>query len=99
MRANMNFNKDILNKIKNQIQRNKDIKEIILFGSRAKNVAKNGSDIDIAIIGNNLSFKDICDISANIEELNLPYKVDIINYNKITNSALLEHIKKVGIKL
>ena len=32
-----------------------------------------------------------------LDELDLPYKIDLINYNAITNPALKEHIDRVGI--
>ena len=39
------------------------IKQVVLFGSRVKGTYKEGSDIDIAICGDNLNLDDLFDIS------------------------------------
>jgi predicted nucleotidyltransferase len=88
--------KEFLEKIIAAIKTNNNIKEIILFGSRAKGNFKTGSDVDIALVSNDISYDEISHIRTNIDELLLPYNVDIIDYNKITNNALKEHILKVG---
>lgn len=88
----------ILEKIKATMLSDK-VKDIILFGSRAKGGAKNGSDIDIAIVSDDLSFKEICGLAVKIDDFNLPYKVDIIDYNNITNQELKNHIDRVGVHI
>jgi predicted nucleotidyltransferase len=85
-----------LEKIIYTIKLDKRVKEIILFGSRAKGNFKKGSDVDIAIIAESLSFDELNKIRAAINELVLPYYVDIIDFNKITNDKLKEHILRVG---
>ncbi len=74
------------------------IQTVILFGSRAKGTAKQGSDIDLALIGNApLTFRDICRLDNQLDELDLPYQIDLIDYHTITNSELKDHIDRVGI--
>jgi len=34
-----------------------------------------------------------------LDELDLPYKIDIVHYNTITNEELKEHIDRVGIDI
>lgn len=75
------------------------IDEVILFGSRAKGTYTNGSDIDIALKGNNLILRDVLDLLIDLEELYLPYKFDIIIFDRIKEQALIEHINRVGIAL
>jgi len=68
-----------------------NIQKVILFGSRAKGNYKKGSDIDLAIIG------DERKVSYQLnEETNLPYFFDVINLYKVTNKNLIEHIHSVG---
>jgi predicted nucleotidyltransferase len=88
-----------IEKIKSLIEASSNIKSIILFGSRAKGAAKDGSDIDLAIVGDNIGFRDVCGLGSKLDELGLPYKIDIINYNSITNQELKEHISRVGVVL
>jgi uncharacterized protein len=82
-----------------ELKKNKKIGEIILFGSRAKGTYHNGSDIDIALKGNRINLKDILDASIEIEKLLLPYKLDLIIFNRIKEEALIDHINRVGIIL
>lgn len=68
-----------------------DIQKIVLFGSRAKGNHKRGSDVDLAIIGDERKATYMLN-----EETNLPYFFDVINLYKITNKSLIEHINRVG---
>lgn len=82
-----------------ELQRNTKIKEIILFGSRAKGTFNNGSDIDLALKGNSLNLQDILDANIETEKLLLPYKLDLVIFDRINEPALIEHINRVGILL
>ncbi|HPI21152.1 MAG TPA: nucleotidyltransferase domain-containing protein, partial [Candidatus Kapabacteria bacterium] len=62
----------------------------------AKGNFKNGSDIDLAIISENLSFDELLEIKVNLEELLLPYIFDLVDYNTITNEDLKQHIQRIG---
>ena len=81
------------------MQQNLNITKIILFGSRAKGTNHTGSDVDLALYGDKLGFNDILDLSIEIEKMNLPYKFDLILYNRIKESTLIDHINRVGIRL
>ncbi len=73
------------------------ITDAILFGSRAKGNFSNGSDIDIALKGEDLVLNDLLDISTEFDELPLPYKFDLVLYHRIKEIALIEHIDRIGI--
>jgi predicted nucleotidyltransferase len=73
-----------------------EIYTVILYGSRAKGNFKNGSDIDLTIIENNLDFKQLIAIENKIDDLLLPYKIDLSQKKHITNNELLEHIERIG---
>lgn len=85
-----------IEKIKEVFRKNNKITEAILIGSRAKGNFKNGSDIDFALKGTELSLDDILSLNVSFDNLNLPYKFDILIYSKIQNPDILEHIKRVG---
>lgn len=75
-----------------------EVREAIVFGSRAKGNYKNGSDVDVALKGDKLSFQQVSAIGYVLnEETNLPYKFDILNYNQIKNDELKQHIDRVGV--
>ena len=78
------------------LKKNKKVRKIILFGSRAKNTHSNGSDIDIALKGQNLHTNDVLSLSVELDELDLPYKIDLVIYDRIEEKSLKEHIDRAG---
>ena len=88
-----------LNALLSELKKNTEIDEIILFGSRAKGIFRNGSDIDIALKGRNLKLNDILEAMSGIDKLLLPYKLDLVIYTRIKEPALIEHINRVGVIL
>ncbi|HOY97131.1 MAG TPA: nucleotidyltransferase domain-containing protein [Catalimonadaceae bacterium] len=94
----MNFGlpeSDYLNLIKVFLQHPK-IEKVLLFGSRAKGTFRPGSDIDLVIYANALDFKEFMQIQIELDELELPQKIDLINGNTIRNSDLIAQIHRVG---
>lgn len=73
-----------------------EIDHAIIFGSRAKGNYKNGSDIDIALTGSNLSFELLAKISAKLDDLSMPYTLDLSIFSMIENQDLIDHINRVG---
>ena len=86
-----------IDKIKAVLANYSEVEKVILYGSRAKGNYKNGSDIDLTIIGNELTLATIYKIENDLDDLYLPYKIDLSIYEKISNSALIEHIDRIGI--
>ena len=84
--------------IQKVFETNSKIDEVILFGSRGKGNYKEGSDIDLAVKGRNINLDDILSLSRKLDELNLPYKIDLINYATINDKDVVEHINRVGIE-
>ena len=75
----------------------KEIERVILFGSRAMGNFKKGSDVDLAIVGEEITSKVIYELDDLLNEVYpLPYFFDIIQYEEINNQHLLEHINTVG---
>ncbi len=86
----------IITKINNVFKKYPQVFEVILYGSRAKGNFKNGSDVDLVLIGNRLDLSLLYKIRNEIDDLLLPYSFDISILNLITNENLLEHINRVG---
>lgn len=72
------------------------IDKAILYGSRAKGNYRNGSDIDLTLVGNDMTLSDLGKLEWELDDLLLPYKVDISLFHQISNSSLVDHIEKVG---
>lgn len=73
-----------------------NIKKVVIFGSRAKGNYREGSDIDLAVIGDGISRAQITDICLRIEDLGLLYKVDVLDYYKYKDTPIGEHIARVA---
>ena len=90
----------IIHLIRNEILTHKNIQDIIVFGSRAKGNYQKGSDIDIALKGTDISFELIARLKAKFNQLMpIPYHVDIVRYEDVTNTDLTDHIDSVGISI
>ena len=75
-----------------------EIKKAVVFGSRAKGNYKTGSDVDIAVFGEDVSFSTIARLHSRLEEEGpLPYFFDIVDYTHSEHRELKEHIDRVGI--
>ncbi|MCM3548448.1 DNA polymerase beta domain-containing protein [Niallia circulans] len=83
--------------IKEVLREVEEIDDVLVFGSRAMGQEKRGSDIDLALIGKNLSSKQVTRISSILnQELPIPYFVDALHYNTLENEQLKAHIDKEG---
>lgn len=70
-----------------------DVK-VVLFGSRARGDFVSASDIDVGIIiGESVDRKKIILLREYIEELNIPYKVEIVDFSKVS-----EEFKQMALK-
>lgn len=72
------------------------INEAIIFGSRALNTFKKGSDIDIALKGEEIEIVTSTISGILNEESHIPYFCDVLDYNFIDNEELKNHIDRVG---
>lgn len=73
-----------------------NVEQVIIYGSRAKGNNKPGSDIDLTLIGNELSDQEITTMMRLIDELPIPYTVDLSLLHHIDNPDLIAHIQRVG---
>ena len=72
-----------------------EIREVKIYGSRAKGNYRKGSDIDFALFGD-IDFRLLSKIASEIDELPTPYKYDVTDYKTTKNQDLKEHIERVG---
>ncbi len=72
------------------------IRRALVYGSRAKGNYRSGSDIDIVLDAPALAFADLMRIETEIDDLMLPWQVDLSLLSQIENQNLLDHIERVG---
>jgi predicted nucleotidyltransferase len=90
----------LINSILNQLQKiltqYPHISSAKIYGSRAKGTFHDRSDIDIALIGNDITRFEVAGILLELDESNIPYSFDFNIYHEIKNLALKEHIDRIG---
>ena len=84
-------------RLREVLTRHPQVQRAVLYGSRAKGCQRAGSDIDLAIEGDELTLIDILRIDGELDDLMLPYRIDLANLAAIDNQALREHIRRVGV--
>lgn len=90
---------DVLSEIIAVFRQYAAVSRVVIFGSRAMGTHRSGSDIDLAVQGNDLSFWDIVNLLDALENLDLLYKFDLLDRNKLTEPALIDHIDRVGVPI
>ncbi|MBW2369888.1 MAG: nucleotidyltransferase domain-containing protein [Deltaproteobacteria bacterium] len=86
---------ETIEKVNRVFNRYDAIDTVILYGSRAKGSHKPGSDIDLTLIGKKLNLKLLNKISLDLDDLLLPYTIDLSIYHNINDADLIEHIERV----
>jgi predicted nucleotidyltransferase len=88
-----------LQAIANVVYSNERVQEAKIFGSRAIGTFREGSDIDICLIGEELTLTDLNRISTELDELNIPEMIDLVNFRTIKNENLLMHINTFALSI
>jgi len=86
-----------LRKICAVLSRYPQVEKAILYGSRAKGNYKNGSDIDLTLHGADLSLNVLYKILNDLDDLLLPYTIDLSIFHDIDDPDVIEHIERVGV--
>lgn len=86
----------VIQELQDVFRRHANIKKVLIFGSRSKGNYRTGSDIDLALIGNDLDYQQLLDISTEIDDLELLYSIDLINYHAKVGTPIGDHIDRVG---
>ena len=72
------------------------IERVVIYGSRAKGTQRHASDIDLCIEGDSLAVTDLLRLENAIDDLLLPWRVDLALRHTIDDPDLLAHIDRVG---
>ncbi len=81
------------------LRREGRIRNIWLYGSRALGKETTGSDIDICLEAATLGMSELAVLEAQIDDLLLPWKVDLVLLHQIDDPDLLAHIQRAGVEV
>lgn len=87
---------DELEKLRVVFEEEPRVAEVVLYGSRAKGTHRPSSDIDLTLKGQDLTMGRLMDLSSKIDDLLLPYELDLSIFEHIDNQELVDHIDRVG---
>ena len=79
------------------LQKYPEVNRGLIFGSRAMGNYDIASDIDLAIKGKDVTFKTEINISGDLEDSELPFLCDVVNYHSIDHPPFKEHIDSEGV--
>jgi len=86
----------VIARIQEVFTRFPDVDKAVLYGSRAMGTYKNGSDIDLTLHGDCLTLPRLAAIASELDDLLLPYTIDLSLFALLNNADLREHIGRVG---
>ncbi len=76
-----------------------EVEKAVLYGSRAKDTYRPGSDIDLTLCGGELNHTLLTQINNELDDLLLPYQIDLSLMASLSHPDLLNHISRVGVVL
>ncbi len=80
------------------LSRYPQVEQAILYGSRAKGNHKPGPDIDLTLRGNaDMTLNVLFRILDDLDDLLLPYTIDLSILDDISDPDALDHIERVGV--
>lgn len=88
---------DILARLRQVFARFDAIEAVVLFGSRARGDERHRSDLDLCLRGEGLTSSDEAHIARCIDDLMLPWKVDLILDHRLQHQAMRDNIDREGV--
>ncbi len=99
MNTQFGLTESVLEKIRSVLKHYSQIDKAVLYGSRAWGNYRENSDIDLTLFGDGITLNVFSRISHELDDLLLPYIIDIAIYQDNKNASLLEQINNKGITI
>lgn len=91
------LSEETIAKICDVFSRHAGVEKAVLYGSRAKGNFRPGSDIDLTLYGAHLTTPELGSIAEELDDLLLPYKIDLSLFTRLDHAELQNHIERVGV--
>ena len=88
---------DTIARINGVLLAHPEVEQAMLYGSRAKGNYRAGSDIDLFLKGETITLTQLMKIENELDDLLLPYKIDLSLHHALDNPELIDHIRRVGL--
>ncbi len=83
-------------KIQAVFEKYPEVERVIIYGSRAKGNFRQGSDIDLTLVGKSLTESHRSKIASELDDLDTPYLYDVSLFHALRSPELEAHIQRVG---
>lgn len=87
---------EALEKIQSVLIAFPEVEKCVVYGSRAMGNYRHNSDIDLTLVGKKLSLTELFRIENELDDLLLPYQIDLSIFHQIDNPELINHIEEQG---
>ena len=78
------------------ISTHKNVEKIMLYGSRGLGRQRAGSDIDLCLEAPSMELGELLELGAELDDLLLPWQIDLQLGHLIAHEGLLAHIERAG---
>lgn len=95
MATRFGLSEDDIARLWGVFERYSKIDQVLLYGSRAKGNYRPGSDIDLTLMGE-IDWPTFNQLTTELDDLLLPYQIDLSIYQHIDNDELKAHIQRHG---
>ena len=72
------------------------VQKVVLYGSRALGRLRAGSDIDLCLEAPSMELGELLELGAALDDLLLPWQIDLQLRHLIAHEELLAHIERAG---
>ena len=86
----------VIRVLQDVFRRHANIEKVLIFGSRSKGNYRAGSDIDLAVVGQGIDYSQLLAIQCEIDDLELLYSIDLLDYQKEKGTPIGDHIDRVA---
>lgn len=87
---------DAVARIQATFARHPEVERALIYGSRAKGTFKPASDIDLSLLGEGLTLRTQLDLMDELDDLLLPWMIDLSIFKLLDHPGLQAHIERVG---
>ena len=99
MTAGFGLTAEQLSSIRSICNQHPAVNRVLVFGSRSIGNYREGSDLDVCLMEDDMPFSELLQLQVQIDDLNLPIHCDVIRFSSIRNTDLKEHIQRIGLDL
>lgn len=85
-----------LNRIREVFRENPNAERVWIFGSRATGQNRPYSDIDLAVVGSDLTRGELLRLASSLDDLPLPFAFDLVHLDGLISETLREQIGRHG---